>query len=250
MSNPIIEVKNVAYNYESQQVLERVNLQVNEGEFVGLVGPNGSGKSTLLKLILGMLTPQAGEVKILGVPIGKFRNWSEIGYVSQKANTFNRGFPATVSEIVETGLYGKIGLFKRMKKKDKQKVLDALSYVGLDGLADRNIAKLSGGQQQRVFIARGIVNDPKLLILDEPTVGVDQESVEQFYLLLEKLNKELGMTLILVSHDIGIVTEKVNKLVCLNKELFFHGSPKEFKERRGIIDKTYGKEMHIVTHSH
>lgn len=250
MDQPIIHVQDVTARYETQTVLENVDFKVNEGDFIGLVGPNGSGKSTLLKIILGLIEPSKGKVQLFGTSIKQFKQWSNIGYVSQKANTFNRGFPATVEEIVGTGLYGKIGLFKRMRSRDKQKVMDALRYVGLENLANRNITKLSGGQQQRVFIARGIVNDPKVLILDEPTVGVDQESVQHFYQLLNRLNKELGMTLILVSHDIGIVTEKVTKLACLNKQLVFHGTPNEFEAQRGIIENTYGENMHLVTHNH
>ncbi|GBF10278.1 metal ABC transporter ATP-binding protein [Tepidibacillus sp. HK-1] len=250
MNEPIIEVKELSFRYGEQHVLKHVNLKVMEGDFVGLVGPNGSGKSTLLKIILGLLEPTSGEVKLFGMPIKTFKDWPKIGYVSQKANSFNRGFPATVEEIVETGLYGKVGLFKRLTRQDKNKVMEALEQVGLEEYAKRNIAKLSGGQQQRVFIARAIVSEPQILILDEPTVGVDTESVQKFYQLMGKLNRELGMTLMLVSHDIGMVTEKVTKLACLNKKLFFHGTPHEFEMQRGILEKTYGSEMSLVTHHH
>jgi len=250
MSQPLIEINHLSFRYGNNQVLNDVYMKVEEGEFFGLVGPNGSGKSTLLKIILGLLQPTSGEVKLFGAPIGRFRDWSKIGYVSQKANSFNRGFPATVEEVVETGLYGRIGLFNRVRKVDRDKVKEALRLVGLEEFAKRNISKLSGGQQQRVFIARAIVSLPRLLILDEPTVGVDTESVHQFYQLMSKLNQELGMTLILVSHDIGMVTEKVTKLVCLNKQLFFHGTPKEFEAQRGVLEDTYGSEMSLVTHHH
>ncbi|TCS83102.1 metal ABC transporter ATP-binding protein [Tepidibacillus fermentans] len=250
MPQPLIEIHNLSFQYGNNQVLNHVNLVVDEGEFFGLVGPNGSGKSTLLKIILGLLQPSNGEIKLFGQPIEQFRDWKKIGYVSQKANSFNRGFPATVEEIVETGLYGSIGLFRSLHKSDREKVKEALKLVGLEELAKRNISKLSGGQQQRVFIARAIVSQPKLLILDEPTVGVDTKSVHQFYRLMGKLNRDLGMTLILVSHDIGMVTEKVSKLACLNKQLFFHGTPKEFEQQRGVLEKTYGSEMSLVTHHH
>ena len=250
MAQPLIEINHLAFQYGNNTVLQHLDLKVEEGDFFGLVGPNGSGKSTLLKIILGLLEPTSGEVKLFGQKLSDFRDWSQIGYVSQKANSFNRGFPATVEEVVETGLYGRMGLFRRLHRKDREKVKEALKLVGLEEFAKRNISKLSGGQQQRVFIARAIVSRPKLLILDEPTVGVDTESVHQFYQLMAKLNQDLGMTLILVSHDIGMVTEKVTKLVCLNKELFFHGTPKEFEEQRGVLEKTYGSEMSLVTHHH
>ncbi|MFV9511579.1 metal ABC transporter ATP-binding protein [Tepidibacillus sp. LV47] len=250
MGKPLIEIQNLSFQYGTNQVLKHVNLVVEEGEFLGLVGPNGSGKSTLLKIILGLLEPTVGEIKLFGQPIERFRDWKKIGYVSQKANSFNRGFPATVEEVVETGLYGSIGLFRRIHKSHREKVKETLRLVGLEEFSKRNISKLSGGQQQRVFIARAIVSQPQLLILDEPTVGVDTESVHQFYQLMGKLNHDLGMTLILVSHDIGMVTEKVTKLVCLNKQLFFHGTPKEFAQQQRVLEKTYGSEMSLITHHH
>lgn len=246
----IIEIKNLSFRYGNINVLDDINMQISRGEFVGLIGPNGSGKSTLLKIILGLLNPQQGEVTLFGHPVNRFNAWDKIGYVSQKANSFNTGFPATVHEVVAMGLYGKKGVFKPLNKLDKEKIRKAIELVGLSEFEKRNIGKLSGGQQQRTFIARALVNDPELLILDEPTVGIDVESTKQFYNLLDNLNKELGITIILVSHDIGVVTKQVTQIACLNKKLHFHGSPEEFDQNQNVLQKIYGVDMGLVNHHH
>ncbi|WP_420812947.1 metal ABC transporter ATP-binding protein [Peribacillus acanthi] len=228
LNNSIIQVKDLSYKYESDIVLEHINLTVDKGSFLGIVGPNGSGKSTLLKLLLGLIKIQQGEIRLFETDIKQFKDWDKIGYVSQKANSFNSGFPATVYEVVASGLTKKLGLFKFQTKQHKEKILDALESVGMISFWNRNIGELSGGQQQRVFIARALVSDPELLILDEPTVGVDAQNVKQFYTMLEDLNHTLGITLLLVTHDIGSVSEKVTHVACLNKHMHFHGNTKEY----------------------
>src|SRR5690625_4509174 len=171
MSDTVIRLENIHYAYDNKLALKDVNLEIKRGMFMGLVGPNGGGKTTLIKIILGLLKPDKGSIYLLDQPIDTFKDWNRIGFVSQKANTFNKGFPATVFEVVAMGLTAKIGYLKFMKKKDKQKVLKAIDQVGMGEYAFKNIGNLSGGQQQRVFIARALVSDPELLILDEPTVG-------------------------------------------------------------------------------
>ncbi len=250
MKEAVVQIKDMSFKYGNETVLRDINLQIKQGDFFGLIGPNGSGKSTLLKTILGLLPIQKGEVFLFGKPLHQFRDWDKIGYVSQKANAFNTGFPATVFEVVSMGLFGKKGLFRRLNKQDKQKVREAIKIVGLSDYEKRNIGKLSGGQQQRTFIARALVSDPKLLILDEPTVGIDADSTKQFYQLLSKLNREMGITIVLVSHDIAVITKQVNKIACLNKGLHFHGSPAEFDQSREVLQKTYGVEMGLITHHH
>ncbi|WP_236838596.1 metal ABC transporter ATP-binding protein [Caldalkalibacillus salinus] len=247
-----IELKHIDFQYDSKsKVLQDVNLSVGQGEFLGLVGPNGSGKSTLIKLILGLLTPTRGEVRLFGQPVQKFDQWPKIGYVSQKANSFNSGFPATVFEVVSTGIFGKMGLFRWLGKKEKARIMRAINMVGLKTLAHRNIGKLSGGQQQRAFIARALVSDPDLLILDEPTVGVDAESVDRFYELIEHLHDHVGITVLLVSHDIGVITTKVDQVACLNKRIFFHGKSEEFTQNQeAILSTAYGHDVRLLEHSH
>ncbi|OCA91559.1 zinc ABC transporter ATP-binding protein [Bacillus sp. FJAT-27225] len=248
---PVIDITGLSFRYEKEKVLENINLSVPKGAFLAIVGPNGSGKSTLLKLILGLLKPQTGEIRLFGEPLRSFDGWEKIGYVSQKANSFNTGFPATVEEVVSSGLVRKIGLFRFMKAKEKQKVREALTSVGMADFADKNIGELSGGQQQRVFIARALVSDPELLILDEPTVGVDQRQQDIFYKMLEKLNKKAGITLLLVTHDIGTVSQAVTHVACLNKYLHFHGESSEFEKiAKNGLSEFYGYDVHQLSHHH
>ncbi|MFC4077202.1 metal ABC transporter ATP-binding protein [Salinithrix halophila] len=247
----MLELKELHFSYENQPVLEGVNLTLKRGEFLGLVGPNGSGKSTLIKLALGSLSPDSGEVRLFGEPLRRFRSWSRIGYVSQKANSFNLGFPATVREVVASGLSGKLGLFRRMKRIHWEAVDRAIEQVDLSGFARRNIGKLSGGQQQRAFIARALVSDPDLLILDEPTVGVDARAAERFYRLLADLHRRQGLSLLLVTHDIGAITTYVDRIACLNRQLHFHGDAEEFsRERERILTAAYGHRVQVMEHDH
>ncbi|TCS95448.1 metal ABC transporter ATP-binding protein [Hazenella coriacea] len=251
MSQFVIEMDHISFAYDHQQVLDNVNLTVEKGELVGLIGPNGSGKSTLMKLALGLMKPQKGEIRIFGKPSLSAKERSKVGYVSQKSNSFNSGFPATVREVVASGLTGKLGLFHWMKKEDWKFVDEAIEQVGLSAFADRNIGKMSGGQQQRAFIARALVSQPELLILDEPTVGVDAKSTEQFYDLLTQLHQERGISMILVTHDIGAVTTYVDRIACLNKRLFFHGHSKDFAEQQEeVLSAAYGHEVQVVEHQH
>ncbi len=251
MSDNVIDIRNLTFKYGDQVILDNINLIVEQKDFLGLIGPNGSGKTTLLKEILGLIPIQQGEIYLFNKQLNRFNDWDKIGYISQKANSFNSGFPATVYEVVSMGLFGKKGLFKRLNNKDREQIYSAIDLVGLADYTKRSIGKLSGGQQQRVFIARALVSQPKLLILDEPTVGVDLESTNQFYFLLEKLNKEKGITIILVSHDIGVVTNKVSNIACLNKKLLYHGNPEFYNDEScNILSNMYGKDMGIVSHNH
>lgn len=228
MKKTLIEIKNVSFQYEYTQVLKNISLRVEEGDFLALIGQNGSGKSTLLKLILGLLKPMSGEIQLFGENANQFKHREWIGYVSQKSNAFNSGFPATVEEVVKSGLTQKVGLFKRMPKDSEYLVMAALKDVGMEQYAKRNIGQLSGGQQQRVFIARALVADPKLLILDEPTVGIDRENVQAFYDMLAHLNTHHNMTLILVTHDVDTVSDRVSHVACLNQTIHFHGYKNDF----------------------
>jgi len=251
VQDEILRVNNVSFRYAEQDVLKNVSLTLHRGELLGLVGPNGSGKSTLLKIILGLLPLRRGEVFWFGVPLARFRDWTRIGYVSQKASSFNTGFPATVEEVVLMGLTAKLGLFRRPGKKERQAVDEALDLVGMNAFKKRTIGALSGGQQQRVFIARALVTDPEVLILDEPTVGVDMQSEERFYELLETLHRDRALSMILVSHDLGVVSQKMDTVACINHELFYHGAAEKFRDVQDeVVLKTYGREMQVITHGH
>lgn len=245
---PVLELKNVSFRYEQSVVLANVDLAVLPGDFLGLVGPNGSGKTTLLKIILGLLQPDEGTVTLFGQPISRFRHWSRIGCVAQNAAAASGGFPATVREVVATGRVAQRGLLRPLQRDDWRMVDEVLQLVGMADLKDRLIGRLSGGQQQRVFIARALASRPELLILDEPTVGVDADAEEQFYALIAKLRREVGLTVIMVSHDIGVITAQVNKLACLNKRLYFHGPPEQFGAEQ--LEDLYGHRVTLVAHSH
>lgn len=251
MKHTVIDIKHLTFSYGPTNVLKDVNLSLAEGDFLGLVGPNGSGKSTLLKCIVGLQQPQHGQVLLYGQSVSRFRDWSRIGYVSQKASHFNTSFPATVFEVVSTGLYGKVGLFKWLSSKDKQTVHETIERVGLSKYRQQKVGALSGGQQQRVFMARALVSNPDLLILDEPTVGVDTDSVQRFYRLLAQFRDTYQLTILLVSHDIGVLTSQVNQVACLNKRIRYYGDPEQFvTQQQDILSETYGHNVSLIHHVH
>jgi zinc transport system ATP-binding protein len=240
MAKDVLKLENVSVSYGSHAVLEKINLTVGEHDFLGIIGPNGGGKSTLLKAILGLVQPDSGTITVLGNSPEKSR--SKIGYVPQY-NNYDHSFPVSVQEVVTMGRYSRTGLFKYYGKKDKQAVQGALEKVGMLDHASAQIGQLSGGQQQRVFIARALVSEPELLLLDEPTASVDSAMQTEFYELLEDLKKE--MTIIMVSHDIGAVSVFVDKIACLNQQLFYHGSKEITSD---ILEATYKCPVQLIAH--
>lgn len=207
MKKNILEIKNLSFSYYNTDVLSDVSFSIQEGDFLGVIGANGTGKSTLIKLILGLLKPSEGEIKINGE--------GKVGYVSQKANSFNSSFPATVNEVVKANLPTK--LFMRPTKEQLKDAENALAEVDMTEFGERLIGQLSGGQQQRVFIARALAAKPDLLILDEPTVGVDARSVDAITTLIQKLNGR-GMTIIMTNHDTHSLIALANKLIVLSTD--------------------------------
>lgn len=201
---PVVSLEDVSFKYEQRAVIDGLNFQIVQRDFVGLIGSNGAGKTTLLRMIVGLLQPDRGAIRLFGTPIRQFRDWERIGYVPQK-NAFNPLFPATVREVVLSGLYGRKKLFRRMSKEDHIKADDALHALRIEELADRRIGQLSGGQQQRVFLARALVNNPELLILDEPTVGIDTETQESFFHMIRHMHQRHNITFLMVSHDIDMM---------------------------------------------
>ena len=217
MGTDIIKIENITFGYGRTNVLDEVSTTIKDGDFMGIVGPNGSGKSTMLKIFLGLLKPQKGTVKVFDTNINKFNQWGKIGYIPQKATSFNQGFPATVEEVVSANLYPMVGLAGRIGKLHMEKVDEALRIVDMLEYKKRIIGRLSGGQQQRVFIAKSLVSDPRVIFMDEPTVGIDQKSEESFYELMDSLNKNRGITLVIVTHDIGAIDKRVNRVLCLSE---------------------------------
>lgn len=223
----IIELTSVDFGYTTTPVVEDISLRITPGEYAAVVGPNGSGKSTLMKLMLGLLRPDDGIAELFGEPSHQFDDGSRIGYVAQHASA-SKEMPITVREVVKMGRFPHVG-FGRLSSKDWDIVDQALDTVGMTAFADRRVTQLSGGQRQRAFIARALASEADLLVLDEPTVGVDIESVEAFYDLLGSLNED-GITILLIEHDLGAVTEHAERVICLNREIYFDGPTAEFVE--------------------
>jgi len=248
MAETILEFKNVSFGYRSgQPAVSHATFSIEKGDFVGMIGPNGAGKTTIVKLMVGLLKPDSGTIRIFGEEISKFRDWRRVGYVPQKATNFDPNFPASVWEVASMGRISKSGLFKQFSKQDKEVVERALDVAGISNLRESRIWDLSGGQQQRVFIARALASEPDLLILDEPTVGVDQKAQHDFYVLMGKLNRKQGMTLILVSHDVGVVAKNAGKIACVNGGVVIHDTSKGID--RALLC-AYGNDVTRVPHHH
>jgi len=235
MEQNIIELENLSFAYGNDEVLKNITLTIKRGDYLGIIGPNGSGKTTLVKIILGLLKPAAGSIKIFGQNISNFKEWSKIGYVPQRIINLDVNFPATAKEVVLMGRYAKRGLLHKINKKDKEIVQQALARVNMLPYQDRLIGDLSGGQQQRIFIARALATEPEIIFLDEPTTSVDVSSREEFYSLLRKLNQESKLTLVLISHDIDAITREVSYVACIDKALICHSQPEEFLKNHDLM---------------
>lgn len=208
----LLEIKNLSVYYNNYLALNDINLEINKNDYIGIIGPNGSGKTTLLKSIIGDITPDKGEIIIAPNVI--------IGYVPQ-FSTFNRDFPITVFDVILSGtLPSNYKLFHRYKQNDRNKVTFAIDKLKINYLANKQINQLSGGQLQKVLLARALVTNPDILLLDEPTASLDTDAKEEIYNILTTLNKE--MTIIMVSHDIGMIKHNVKKFACLNKTMHVH----------------------------
>ncbi len=248
-SNVLIAIKDVSFSYGNTKVLDRVTFPIRYGDFLSIIGPNGSGKTTLIKIILGLLTPSEGSIQILGENGAAYTRWKKLGYVPQKATHVDPFFPVSVKEVVEMGLVSSRRFPGTKKEDDEGRIQRALKQVGMERYEDWRIGKLSGGQQQRVFIARAIVNQPHVLFLDEPTTGVDAETQEHFYDMLDDLNTKESITIVLVTHDIGVVNKHVSQVACLHQILQYHGSHKEFCQS-DIFKKMISEGHHVVSHRH
>ncbi|KLI38334.1 metal ABC transporter ATP-binding protein [Brachyspira hyodysenteriae] len=234
----IIEFKNVHFGYTSDDILKCISFDVNKGDFVSIIGSNGVGKSTILKLILGEISQFRGSIKLYEEDINKFRDWKRIGYLEQNAYSKIINFPATVYEIVMSNNFADIGLFKFPNKSHHVKVIKALELLGMEKYKNRMISKLSGGQIQRVFLARTLISEPDLLVLDEPTNGVDRETIDLIYKILQDLNKEKKVTIIMVTHDVDKTSNISNRIFC-----FEEGSLVEL-EKKQIYDELSHKHKH------
>lgn len=249
MNNKCIEFSNVNFSYPHNQVLEDISFVVKEGDYVGLVGGNGSGKTTILRIMLGLLAFDSGNVRLFGEDIRKFHVWQLIGYVPQHVARGEASFPTMVREVVESGLVSHKKYFLHKQSSDEKLIAWAMDVTEITDLKNRMIGTLSGGERQLVFIARALVSRPKLLVLDEPTTGVDAQSQERFYRLLSALNQRHGMTIMLVSHDLEVVAREVKTVICVNRKLVCHVNSREFIEG-DYLKQLYGEDMKYVHHEH
>ncbi len=238
MTAPVIEVRGLYKSFGATPALEDVHLTCDAGDFMGVIGPNGGGKTVLLKLILGLLKPDRGTIRVLGEAPEKARG--HVGYVPQYA-AFDAEFPINVRDVVLTGRQIGGRMFHRYNRRDKEMAEAALVKVDMHDQSQRQIGQLSGGQLQRVLIARALVTAPKILLLDEPTANLDPSGGHSLYELLAELKKEL--TVVLVSHDIGVISGYVTSTACVNRRLFQHDGPEPPRE---FVEQTYKCPVHFI----
>ena len=237
----VVEIEHLTIQYPDVKAIDDVSFTVNQGDFLGIIGPNGAGKSTLFAAMLGLNTKYKGIIKFFDTDIRKSKNYlKEIGYVPQKP-IFEKNFPATVNDVVKMGL---------QKESDENKIDEILQQLWIHELSERRIGELSGGQQQRVFIAKALVNNPKVLILDEPVTGIDQQSIDLFYSILKELNSKQNITIIWSSHDLDAVNKLANHVACLNRTLFFHGESDVFFKNDDLVKQYSEASMQEHMHHH
>ena len=236
----IVDIEKLSVDYSGIKALDNLSFGIDEGDFLGIIGPNGAGKSTLFKCMLGLHTQYDGTIKVFGNDVRDSRKYlSQIGYVPQKP-VVDRNFPATIREVLSMS----------QNSSDPKKVDEALQKVWMHELADRRIGDLSVGQQQRVFIAKALVNSPRILILDEPVIGLDIYNQDLFFQILSELNIKEKISIIWSSHDLDAVERLANKVACLNKTLFFHGISKEFFSDDEMLKKYSETSMQMHMHNH
>ncbi|MER3421849.1 MAG: zinc ABC transporter ATP-binding protein [Nitrospiraceae bacterium] len=245
MSKPVIRFSHATFGFPGVVALQDITLDIADGEFVGVIGPNGSGKTTLCRAILGLIRPLKGSLQIFDCSCEKLQchHRARIGYLPQKGS-MDRNFPVTVLETVIMGRYGVLGLFKRTGRQDREIAQEALSHVNMLDHQDTPLGHLSGGQQQRVLIARALAQQPQVLLLDEPTTGIDIVTQHSVLDLIRRLHHDLGLTVVLITHDINMIRAHVDRLVLLKTRLFA-GLPEEVL-KPDILRRVYGKDLVIT----
>ena len=240
MSMNVIRVDNLTFCYNGLEVISNISFAVKKGDYLGIAGPNGSGKSTLIKNILGILQPQKGDVNIFGQPLNSFRQWNRIGYLPQRISALNNHFPSTVEEIVQLG----------MMKRNPLALKRTLKLMGIAHLAARLIGELSYGEQQRTMLARTLISQPDLLIFDEPTTALDPETREIFYSLTGEMNRTNGTTIVLVTHDTGVIGQYARNLLYLDKKVIFSGTFEDFCSSPDMTGFFGPISQHMICHQH
>lgn len=243
---PVIEWDHVTFAYGEAVAVEDVSLTIHAGELAAILGPNGSGKSTLIRLALGLLRPLSGAVRLFGRDAVDFADWDRVGYMPQVVAGTWRDFPITVAETVAHGAYRGMSPLAVFRRSVRPEVVEALESVGMASYMGRRLSELSVGQQQRVLLARALVRQPDLIVLDEPAAGIDVSGEEQLYAVLRDLNRERDITIVLVSHDIGAMLREASTVACLNCKLVRHGPPHELT--RAEIAMLYGAPVDVLVH--
>lgn len=246
MAPPIIRFSHATFGFPGVTALEDISLEIADGEFVGVIGPNGSGKTTLCRAVLGLLPPRAGHLQIFDCACEDLRchHRARIGYLPQKG-VLDRNFPITVLEAVMMGRYGALGLFRQPNQRDRAIALEALEHVGMQDHRGSALGHLSGGQQQRVLIARALAQQPQVLLLDEPTTGIDITTQHAVLDLIRHLHRDLKLTILLITHDINMIRVYVDRLVLLKTRLYAAGPP-DAVLRPDVLQQVYGKELVIT----
>jgi len=245
---PIFDVKNVSFRVRGQNILENISFEVFHGEYIAVIGPNGGGKTTLIRLLLGLETPTSGTISLFSHPLEDFKEWYKIGYVPQRASLVDANFPATVEDIVMMGRVAKRGFFAGFSSQDKAMIEDAMVKMDIVHLRNKMVGTLSGGQRQRVMIARALASAPEVLILDEPNTGVDVASQQRFYTLLKKLNEEEKITILFITHDIGVIADDIQRLFTINRKATICNDPKKMLSCDDVSE-LYGIDAHFL-HNH
>lgn len=246
---PVFEVSDLNFEISNQKILESVSMKIFTGEYDAIIGPNGGGKTTLIRMLLGLQSPTSGSIKIFGQDIKKFQGWHKIGYVPQRATLIDTSFPATVLDVVLMGRASKSGFFRRYGKEDKKVAYDAMRHMDVMDLSDKMIGSLSGGQRQRVMIARALASNPTVLILDEPNTGVDKNSQHLFYALLRDLNKKKNLTILFITHDVGVIVDDIDRVFAVNRTLSACNNPKEAISCDDM-SKLYATNAHLLYNHH
>jgi len=245
-----LSVKNLNFRYGSVEVLSGITFDVEKGGYIGLAGPNGAGKTTLIKIMLGLADGYDGSVELFGTPIKNFRDWGRIGYLPQKVEFLNPLFPATVKEAAGLGLLARKSFPKKFTEADAKRVDETLELMGIADIGDKLIGELSRGQQQRALLARALVHGPELLILDEPSTALDPQTRESFYEFIKKLNREKGITVILITHDTAQIGQYADKLLYLDKKIVFFGHFSEFCKSEEMSRYFGNFAQHLICHQH
>jgi zinc transport system ATP-binding protein len=247
--DPIIEVNNLTVARNGKTIIEDATFNIDPGMYMGVVGPNGGGKTTLMQALLGIIPVKSGEIKLMGQHLEDFNEWSKLAFVSQHSINFDENFPLTVRELVGLGRINRDNLGRSLKRMDWELVDKALGFMGIRKLSEKRIGQLSGGQKQRVFVAKAIVRDPEVLILDEPASGIDPEAQERFYVLLANLNTKQGTTILIVSHDLAAVFCRMSHVMCINKNVYTSSISND-TDPNDVLQKAYGPHFHFVFHEH